>query len=71
MVYVLPTQRRHEERGGIRGVHGDFFKITFNAYVHGIGDRGRAFRRFMKIAGCDKEEALRIFAAIDEVTPYS
>jgi len=25
----------------------------------------------MKIAGCDKEEALRIFAAIDEVTPYS
>ena len=48
-----------------------FFKTTFNAYVHCIGDRGRAFRRFMKIAGCDEEEALRIFAAIDEVTPYS
>lgn len=48
-----------------------FLKTTLNSYIHGIGDRGRAFRRFMKLAGCDREEAMRIFESIDEVTPYS
>lgn len=67
----------YQRRGGAKSAEefaaaaAIFFKTTFNAYVHGIGDRGRAFRRFMKLAACDRDEAMRIFEAIDEVTPYS
>jgi hypothetical protein len=67
----------YQRRGGTKSAEefaaaaAIFLKTTFNAYVHGTGDRGRAFRRFMKLASCDRDEGMRIFEAIDEVTPYS